>query len=118
MFHIYFQVHVSSSSRVASHCSVFALSDNSHSALRQKCEHNHDELCDQCESLHSTLKDTSTAVDRASFTTEEEKDEALFLANSATLAIQSWKSHLLRSTHQDQARLDVIDSLNPETFLL
>ena len=109
---------MSSSSRVVSHCSVFALSDSSDSALRQKCEHNHDELCDQCESLHSTLKDISTVVDRASFTTEEEKDEALFLANTATLAIQSWKCHLLRSTHQDQARLDVIDSLNPETVFV
>lgn len=52
VFDIYFQVHVSSSSRIASHCSVFALSDSSDSALRQKCEHDHDEFCDQCESLH------------------------------------------------------------------
>lgn len=60
----------------------------------------------------------STTVDGASFTTEEEKDEALFLANSATLAIHSWKGHLLRSTHQDQAPLDIIDSLNPETVFV
>lgn len=118
---------MSSSSQVESHCSVFALSDSSDSALWQKCEHNHDKLCDQCESFHSTVNDISTVVDvndistvvdGALFTTEEEKDQALFLANSAMLAIQSWKCHLLRSTHQDQACLDVIDSLNPETVFV
>ena len=118
VFPIFTQVHVSSSSPVASHCSVFALSDTEDSDLRQQCKHNHDELCDQCESLHSTLNDISTAVDEASFTTEEDKDEALFLVSSATLAIQSWKCHLLRSTHQDQARLDVIDALNSGTVFI
>ena len=118
VFPIFPQVHVSSSFPVASHCSVFALSDSEDSDLRQQCKHNHDELCDQCESLHSTLNDISTAVDEASFTTEEDKDEALFLVSSATLAIQSWKCHLLRSTHQDQARLDVIDALNSGTVFI
>ena len=118
VFPIFTQVHVSSSSPVASHCSVFALSDTEDSDLRQQCKHNHEKLYDQCESLHSTLNDISTAVDEASFTTEEDKDEALFLVSSATLAIQSWKCHLLRSTHQDQARLDVIDALNSGTVFI
>ena len=109
---------MSSSSPVASHCSVFALSDSSNSDLRQQCEHDHDELCDQCESLHLTLHDIYAAVEEASFSTQEDKDEALFLANSAMLAIQSWKCHLLRSTHQEQARFDAIDSLNSETVFI
>jgi len=29
-----------------------------------------------------------------------------------------WKCHLLRSTHQDQARLDVIDALGPEAVFI
>ena len=37
----------------------------------------------------------------------------MYLVSSATLAIQSWKCHLLRSTHQDQARLDTVDALEP-----
>ena len=109
---------MSSSSPVASHCSVFALRDTEDSDLRQQCKHNHDKLYDQCESLHSTLNDISTAVDEASFTTEEDKDEALFLVSSGTLATQSWKCHLLRSTHQDQAPLDVIDALNSGTVFI
>ncbi len=42
----------------------------------------------------------------------------MYLANSATLAIQSWKCHLLRSCHQDQARLDIIDALEPEAVFI
>ena len=43
---------------------------------------------------------------------------ACTLTSSATLAIQSWKCHLLRSTHQHQARLDVIDALDSETVFV
>ena len=117
MFHIFTQVHISSSSPDASYCSVFALSDTEDSDLRQQFQHNHDKLCNQCESLHSTLNNVFTAVDEASFTTED-KDEALFLASSATFAIPSWKCHFMRSTHQDQACLDVINALNSGTVFI
>ena len=109
---------MSTSSQVASHCSVFALSDSTDLRLKQQCDHSHDELCEQYESLHSTLHNISAAIERASFATEDDKDEALYLTSSATLAIQSWKCHLLRSTHQDQARLDVVDALDSETVLV
>ena len=93
------------------------LSSTEDSDLRQQFQHNHDKLCNQCESLHSTLNNVFTAVDEASFTTED-KDEALFLASSATLAIPSWKCHFMRSTHQDQACLDVINALNSGTVFI
>ena len=109
---------MSTSSQVASHCSIFALSDSTDLRLKQQCDHSHDELCEQCESLHSTLHKISAAIEDASFSTEDDKDEALYLTSSAMLAIQSWKCHLLRSTHQDQARLDVIDALDSETVFV
>lgn len=109
---------MSSSSPVASHCSIFALSDSTNSDLRQQCDHTHDELCEQCESLHSTLHNISAAVEEASFATEDDRDEAVYIANSAKLAIESWNHHLLRSTHQDQARLDIIDALDPEAVFI
>lgn len=109
---------MSTSSPVASHCSVFGLSDSTNSDLRRKCDHSHDDVCEQCESLNSTLQTISEAVKEASFATEDDRDEAVYLANSATVAIQSWKCHLLRSTHQDQARLDIIDSLEPQAVFI
>ncbi|CAH3032808.1 unnamed protein product [Porites lobata] len=84
-------VHVCSSSEIASHCSVFALSDSTIPDLQQQCSHKHEECCEQCEILHSTLQNISSAVERASFATQDDKEEALFLVNSSVLAIQSWK---------------------------
>ena len=72
----HFVFHVSSSSPVASHCSVFVLSDSRDYDLRQQCEHDYDELCDQCESLHLTLHNIYAAVEEASFSTED-KDEVI-----------------------------------------
>ena len=109
---------MSNSSPVASHCSVFALSDTTDPDLQQQCEHSHDEICEQCESLHSTLHSIIEAVKEASFATEDDRDEAEYLANSSTLSIKSWICHLLRSAHQDQARLDIIDTLDPEAVLI
>ena len=109
---------MSTSSPVASHCSTFALSDSTDPALQQQCDHSHDELCEQCESLQATLQNISAAVEEASFVTDDDRDEAVYLANSSTLVIQSWKCHLLRSTHQDQARLDIIDALDHESVFI
>ena len=82
---------MSASSPIASHCSVFALSDNTEPDLQQKCDHSHDEVCEHRENLHMALQNISSATEELSFTTEDDRDEAMYLANSATLAIQSWK---------------------------
>ena len=47
---IILQVHVRSSSEIASHCSVFALSDSTNPDLQQQCSHKHEGCCEQCES--------------------------------------------------------------------
>ena len=97
---------------------MFALSDCTNPDLRQQCDHRHEDACEQCENLNSTLAAISEAVARAPFHTEDDRDEAEYIANHATLAIQSWKCHLLRSAHQDQARMEVIEALDQETVFI
>ena len=46
------------------------------------------------------------------------KEELSFIADQAISNIQAWKSHLLCSLNQDQARLDVIDELDESSVLL
>ena len=74
---------MSTSSPTASHCSVFALSDNTDPELQQKCDHSHDEVCGHCENLHMALQNISSAIEELSFATEDDRDEAMYLANSA-----------------------------------
>ena len=112
------QVHLSTSSEVAEHCFVYSLSDRADHGLQKKCDHSHEKVCLQCENLKEVLEVIATAVEKTPFTNEDDRDEAIYLTRTATLAIQSWKCHLLRSAHQDQARLDVIEVLDTNTILI
>ena len=111
-------MHVSDTSPVAEHCSVYALSDPSDSDLRRKCSHVHDEVCPHCRSLDAALKDIKEAAGNAKFHSDEERDECLHLFKSAQCAIHNWKCHQLRSVHQDQARLDALNGLNSESVMI
>ena len=97
---------------------MYALSDPTENCFTQKCNHQHHQQCDQCEALEAVLKDSGRAVQDTRFSDDEQRDEALYLYESATQAIQSWKSHQLRSVRQDQSRLDVLKRLNENTVLV
>ena len=112
------QVHVNDQSQVPDHCSVFALSDKSDADLRKQCDHIHDEVCDQCDALTVALKDIEKAVHTAAFDSSEDREEYLYLCQSAVTAIEAWKSHQMRTVRQDQARLDVLELLNEESVLI
>ena len=97
---------------------MYALSDPTENCFTQKCNHQHHQQCDQCKALEALLRDTGRTVQDTRFSDDEERDEALYLYESATQAIQSWKSHQLRSVRQDQSRLDVLKRLNENTVLV
>ena len=46
------------------------------------------------------------------------REELIFVASQAKQHIHSWKSHLLRSTNQDDCRLDIIKELDETSVLL
>lgn len=56
-------------------------------------------------------------VHGAEFHNKEDKDEACYLFKTSVNAMHSWKSHQLRSVHQDQARIDAINALDEHSAL-
>lgn len=100
------------------HCSVFALSDKTANEFRQQCDHDHDERCAECDAIVSTLKDTEELLSRASYPSNDDREEALYLFRTAQRAIHNWKCHQLRSVQQDKARLDVVDILDDNTVFV
>ena len=50
--------------------------------------------------------------------TTDTKGDLAFVTLQSKQYINSWKSHLLRSTNQDESRLDVIDELDETSVLL
>lgn len=113
------QVHVSNSSKVADHCIQYSLNEvGTQTDYRGLCDHTHDECCNQCKALDAALNDITEKVKQATFSSEDDHDEAIYLAQSAIIAIQNWKCHTLRSTNQDQARTDVLDQLDEKSVLI
>ena len=81
------------------------------------CHHNHSHTCDRCSRLTSVVAEIERAVQEVGGTTNTKGDVA-FVTLQSKQCINSWKSHLLRSTNQDESRLDVIDELDETSALL
>ena len=47
-----------------------------------------------------------------------EKDEMTYVVEQAVIKIDAWKAHLIRSSNQDLARLDILQNLGPKSALL
>ena len=97
---------------------MYALSDDSEAHLKQPCDHDYTDPCDRCEGLRETQTEIERVVNDSKFLSDDDKDEAVFMLQTAKSAIHSWKSHILRSTNQDQARLDALDQLDERTILI
>ncbi|PFX24594.1 hypothetical protein AWC38_SpisGene10801 [Stylophora pistillata] len=107
-----------SESRLLLARAVMRFSDPSDKDFCQECDHQHDGRCSQCDALDNVLVHIENLVHSAEFHNKEDKDEACYLCRTSVNAIHSWKSHQLRSVHQDQARIDAINALEEHSALI
>ena len=49
---------------------------------------------------------------------EDTREELFFVSDQSKQNLLAWKAHLLRSINQDDAHLDVLDSLDDSSVLL
>ena len=75
----------------------------------------HGKRCEHCEALHTIMEDIERLIRTASFRLDDDLDEALYIHGNAKRAIQSWKCHQLRSVRQDQARHDILETIDSST---
>ena len=113
------QVHVSSSSPVADHCSAFALSDEKEPLFSSPCGHDHDNTCSQCEELKTTISDIQGYLERTDLgLPDEQLDDLRHMADQAAQNVLSWKAHQLRKKRQDMARIAIIDHLDVSSVMI
>ena len=72
----------------------------------------------QCEALNESLREIDSPINCCHFSSDDEREEAIYIMQSSKLAIRSWQCHILRSFNQDQARLDFLDILDNVTVLI
>lgn len=110
---------VEDGSRCPDHCVAFALSDASDTDFKKACSHSHDMACESCESLNNVVRDIKDAIPK--YATRLGKDQAGDLeydANSAASKIFEWKTHVLRAQHQDQAKQQILNSLQEDEVFI
>lgn len=112
-----YKVHVTSNSTVADHCSTFSLSQTDDIYWQTQCNHDHIDKCDRCELIKVTLTKICGYVERYQ-RDESIRDRFLHRVQHQIQCINEWKSHLIRTVHQDQARVDVLNQLDHESILL
>lgn len=116
---MFFQVHVSLSSRVADHCSAYALSDEKEPLFSNPCDHYHGNSCSQCEELKTKISDIQAYLQREDLgLPEEELDDLRHICDQAAQNVLSWKAHQLRSKIQDIARIEVLDQLDASSVMI
>jgi len=69
--------------------------------------------------LSSVIKEIEIAVsESAKHLTVDQHDDMRYIVQQSVLAINSWKSHQLRSVQQDKARVDIIDNLKVDEVFI
>ena len=92
------QVHLEKEASIPDHCEAFSLSGASNPDCGEKCQHNQEDTCEQCEALNYTLREKNCCH----FSSDDERDEAIYIMRSSKLVIRSWQWHILRLFNQDQ----------------
>ncbi|CAF1460275.1 unnamed protein product, partial [Rotaria sordida] len=112
-----YKVHISCNSPVPDHCSVYALSDAADKCWYQACDHNHDQQWDRCELLKNTLAKIRKYIEEYQ-SDAAIRDRLLYRVQQQIQCIEDWKAHLLRTIHQDQSRIAILNNLNDETIMI
>ncbi|KAK3718611.1 hypothetical protein QZH41_004591 [Actinostola sp. cb2023] len=112
-----FKAHIGREENCSNHCPVHALSDPTNLHFKQECEHDHIAECERYEALDNLLEDVLKMLDDVELT-EVQKERMKFEYNDCIRSIRAWKSHLLRSVNQEEAKQDILNNLDDEGCLI
>ena len=104
---------------MADHCILFALSDPKELAFQAQCDHHHDDTCDRNDQLISSLSEIESAMIAQTYNLlPEVKEELSFTVKQAKTNIYAWRTHIVCSSNQDAARIDILESLEESSVLV
>ena len=91
---------------------------NHATALSRRSVITHTEYTAQCDTLQIVLNEILNFVQQASFQSEDDRDEAIYVTRHSTEVIRAWKSHQLRTVRQDQSRLQILQQLDTSSVFI
>ena len=112
-----FKAHIGRGEQCSDHCTVHALSDDNAWEFKGECDHQHSYKCERCESLEVVLEEVAEMLDKGEMW-EEERSKLKSEYTESMRNIKAWKAHLLRSSNQDEAKLDALQKLDESSCLI
>ncbi|KAK3083632.1 hypothetical protein FSP39_000517 [Pinctada imbricata] len=99
----------------AFHCQKWALSDPKCDIYRSTCAHEHSNTCSKCTLLDEAVQEIKFAIEDS-----ESNDKDIFHqdVDQSVRQIKEWRSHILRTVNQDDARQDILSSLTSNQTLI
>ena len=91
-----------------------ALSDSTDPDFQACCSHPHNESCTQCCQLQEVVNTLESEWSHA-LCNDEDKEDMLHTIKQAKNNIMTWKSHQLRSVHQDQAKRSILANIKSKS---
>ena len=91
-----------------------ALSDSTDPGFQACCSHPHNESCTQGCQLQEVLNTLESECSHA-LCNGEDKEDMLHTIKQAKNNIMTWKSHQLRSVHQDQAKCSILANIKSKS---
>ncbi|XP_052097915.1 uncharacterized protein LOC127732770 [Mytilus californianus] len=110
-----YKLHIRREDECAFHCLQYSLSDPKVGALSVGCEHLHQKACDRCLLLGDIVEEVRLAI-----LSSCPEDQEAFLQDLeiSTRQIEDWRSHILRTINQDDARFDLLNSIQGNEVII
>ncbi|XP_071150590.1 uncharacterized protein [Mytilus edulis] len=113
-----FKVHISELATVPDHCRIFALCDKEE-AFSCLCGHNHEMVCCNCEQISELLSSLNSLIANSDLNEKEDcRDEYQYKLSQAQTNIFSWKTHIIRTCHQEKAKTEIMNTMGPNDILI
>ena len=121
--HLKFEMkgHLNIESSCIDHCTTYSLSDPSTAAFKESCNHEHSTGCDECGVVERTLVEISNVLNDPQLCLSIPSDileEITFEISQSMTNILTWKAHCMRTVHQDYAKQNTLDNLQPNQALI
>ena len=114
-----YKSHVGPNEKCLDHCTNYSLSDPLETAYAKDCKHRHDTPCSMCTKLdESLLSITKMITSTQVHLTPEQQNNLRFDVKHAVESIFCWKAHLIRTVNQEQAKEDILQSLDDNSIFI
>ena len=114
-----YKLHIQSESTIPDHCRAFSLNDLCEKEWQQSCDHDHRDRCQGCLLLDQSFHVLMSSLENCKSNCPPDKYQRyLHRIEHNFELIYDWKSHILRSVHQDEARLKLFEDLDSKSVLL